>query len=80
MKNKEHNTARELSAIELDQVSGGCINCGDGGPGSCPCLPPVPAPGLPALPACPVQFVGSHLMYPGAGYIDCNGFPSALEN
>jgi hypothetical protein len=42
--NNESNTVRELSAIETDQVGGGCINCGDGGPGSCPCLPDVPVP------------------------------------
>jgi hypothetical protein len=35
---------RELTDIELDQISGGCLNCGDGGPGSCPCLPDVPIP------------------------------------
>src|SRR5579859_2109789 len=29
MSNKESNTARELSALELDQVSGGCP-CGTG--------------------------------------------------
>ncbi len=52
MTQNEYNTARELSAIELDQVSGGCP-CGCGGNG-CPngspspgCLPPVPAPPVP---------------------------------
>jgi hypothetical protein len=40
----EYNTVRQLTAIELDQVSGGCVNCGDGGPGSCPCLPDVQVP------------------------------------
>jgi hypothetical protein len=35
---------RELSDIELDQISGGCDNCGGGGAGSCPCLPDVPTP------------------------------------
>jgi hypothetical protein len=44
--NSETNTVRELSAVELDQVSGGCDNCGDGGPGSCPCLPPAAGPSV----------------------------------
>jgi hypothetical protein len=71
MTNQEYNTARELSAIELDQVSGGCVNCGGGGPGSCPCLPPVPAPGEPSGYSCPVTYVGSHLMIQDAGWVDC---------
>ena len=73
------NTMRELSAVELDQVSGGCDNCGDGGPGSCSCLPAVPAPSPPPY-SCPVTYVGAHI--PGvSGYIDCNGFPvDPLQN
>jgi hypothetical protein len=35
---------RELTDIGLDQIGGGCVNCGDGGPGSCPCLPDVQVP------------------------------------
>jgi len=52
MSNKDRNTARELSAIELDQVGGGCpCGCGNGcanGSISPGCLPPVPAPPVPA--------------------------------
>ena len=40
----EQKMMRELSAHELDQISGGCDSCGDGGPGSCPCLPDVQVP------------------------------------
>ena len=33
---------RELTSVELDQISGGCDNCSD--PGMCGCLPDVPTP------------------------------------